>query len=169
MARKPGLWVDKTINGLEHISTIIAGMLFLLNIVNIVAAVFTRYVMRNSFIWTAELSRFMMVWMVLIGAAAALKKDEHMKIVLLLKYLPGPLRKAVDILRHSIIIFVSLFMTIKGFSYGNSLWKIRTLGLGVPKSIPLFAVSLGMGLFLFMYVLLRITGKQESRSTHKGV
>lgn len=169
MASKPDLWVDRAIDGLEHVSTIIAGMFFLLNILNIVVAVFSRYIIRSSFIWTAELSRFMMVWMVLIGAAAALKQNEHMKIVLLLKYLPGPVKKAVALLRHSIIIFISLFMTIKGFFYANSLWKIRTLGLGIPKAIPLFAVSFGMGLFLFMYILLRIARKQESRSTHEGV
>jgi len=169
MKNRPTTWVDKTLNGLERVSNSIAGMLFILNIVNIGSAVFSRYVLKSSFIWTAELSQLLMAWMVLIAASATLKRNEHMKIDLLLKYMPPIPQKILAYLRHGIVIFISLFMTIKGFSYANSLWKIKTLALHLPKSILLFAVSIGMGLFVLMYILLRISGKKEIRSTLEGV
>lgn len=163
------IWIEKAIDVLERVSTIIAGTLFILNIMNIAIAVFTRYVLFSSFIWTAELSQFMMVWMVLIGAAAALRQNEHMKIDLLLKYLPPMVKKIVAAIRYVTVIFISLFMTVWGFRYANSLWIITTLGLKIPKPIPLFATSIGMGMFLLMYLLLRIAKKPEVRSTHEGV
>ncbi len=96
------IWLDKAIDGLGHASNIIAGILFLLNVINIGTAVFTRYVLRSSFIWTAELSQLFMVSMVLIGAAVTLKENEHMKIDLLLKYIPPQINRVVSIVRYSV-------------------------------------------------------------------
>lgn len=163
------IWLDKAIDGLGHASNIIAGILFLLNVVNIGTAVFTRYVLRSSFIWTAELSQLFMVSMVLIGAAVTLKENEHMKIDLLLKYIPPRINKVVSIVRYSVIIIISLSMTVISFRYANSLWIMKTIGLHIPKAIPLFITPIGIGMFLIMYILLRIAKKPESRSTHEGV
>jgi len=148
---------------------IIAGTLFLFNILNIVVAVFARYVVRSSFIWTAELSQMVMVWMVLFAATPALTHGEHMRIDLLLKYLPPKVQSVLAILRHALIMGISLFMTLWGFSYANSLWKIVTMGLRVPKSIHLFALPIGMALFFLVYMLLRLTGKPELHSHKEGV
>lgn len=153
--------IDRVINWLECVGIITAGTLFLLNVLNVVVAVFSRYVLHSSFIWTAELSRFLMVWMVLIAAAPALRRGEHMKIDLLLEYFPPKLNKVLAVIRHILIIGTALFMTVWGFTYANSLWKITTLGLKVPKPVPLFAVPAGMLLFLLMYLLLRLARKPD--------
>ena len=144
------------IGALDTISDRFAGILFLLNISNIAVAVFMRYILLNSFIWTAELSQFMLVWIVLIGATSAWKRNEHMQIELLLVHLPGVLRRIALILRDIIILVVSLFMTIWGIIYANATWRIITLGLKIPKAIPLFAISLGMGLLFLMTLFLGI-------------
>jgi TRAP-type transport system small permease protein len=161
--------LDRIIDGLERVGIIFAGTLFILNVVNIVVAVFSRYVLLSSSIWTAELSRFIMVWMVLIAAAPALRKGEHMKIDLLLQYFPPSVNKVLAVIRHSLIIGISIFMTVWGFRYANSLWRITTLGLKVPKPVPLFAVPAGMLLFLIMYLLLRIARKPELHSHKEGI
>ncbi|MDA3824277.1 MAG: TRAP transporter small permease [Bacteroidales bacterium] len=166
---KPGTWVDKAADGLGHAGNILAGILFILNVLNIGAAVFSRYILRSSFIWTAELSQLLMVSMVLVAAAVTLKENEHMKIDLLLKYLPSGINKIVSLVRSSIIIIIALWLTLISFKYANSLWMMKTLGLHIPKAIPLFTIPLGIGMFLIMYILLRIAKKPESRSTHEGV
>ncbi len=167
--KKPDIWLDKAINGLGNASNVTAGILFMLNVLNVGSAVFARYVLRSSFIWTAELSQFFMVSMVLIGAAVTLKENEHMRIDLLLKYLPPRINKVVTIIRISTIIIISLWMTVISFKYANSLWMMKTVGLHIPKAIPLFAVPIGIGMFLIMYILLRIAKKPETRSIHEGV
>ena len=167
--KKPNIWLDKAINGLGNVSNVTAGILFILNVVNVGSAVFARYILRSSFIWTAELSQLFMVSMVLIGAAVTLKENEHMRIDLLLKYLSPRVNKVVTIIRISIIIIISLWMTVISFKYANSLWMLKTLGLHIPKAIPLFTVPIGIGMFLIMYILLRIAKKTETRSTHEGV
>lgn len=153
--------LHRVIDGLERAGIIVAGTLFVLNVLNVVVAVFSRYVLHSSFIWTAELSRFLMVWMVLIAAAPALRNDEHMKIDLVLKYFPPKVNKVLAVIRHGFIIGIAVFMTVWGFTYANSLWKITTLGLKVPKPVPLFAVPAGMFLFLVMYLLLRLARKPD--------
>lgn len=167
--QKPNTRLDKIIEGIDRAGMLIAGMLFSLNVLNIVVAVFSRYVLRSSFIWTAELSQVIMVWMVLIAATPALTRGEHMQINILLKYFPPVVNRVLTLLRHFLILGITLFMTIWGFTYANSLWKIVTLGLRIPKSYPLFAVPLGMGLFFITYLLLRIARKPEVHSFKEGV
>lgn len=160
---------DRAIDVVERVGILIAGTLFVLNVINVVVAVFTRYVLFSSFIWTAELSRFFMVGMVLIAAAPTQRRGEHMRIDLLLKYFSPAVNRFLAMVRHSVIIITAIFMTVWGFTYANSLWNITTLGLKLPKSIPLFAVPAGMGLFLLMYVLLRLAGKPELHSYKEGI
>ncbi len=161
--------LDSIIENIDRAGMLCAGILFSLNVVNIVVAVFSRYVLHSSSIWTAELSQMIMVWMVLIAAAPALKRGEHMQINLLLKYFPPGVNKVLAFIRHSIVLSITLFMTVWGFKYANSLWEIVTLGLKIPKSYPLFAVPLGMGLFSLVYLLLRIGKKPEVHSFKEGV
>lgn len=144
------------IGALDTISDRVAGVLFILNIMNIAVAVFMRYILLNSFIWTAELSQFMLVWIVLIGASSAWRRNEHMQIDLVVAHLPSMLRRAAVILRDGIVLLVSLFMTIWGIIYANSTWRITTLGLKIPKAIPLFAISIGMGAVFLMSLLMSI-------------
>lgn len=153
--QQPGLH-GRIIGLLDLLSDRFAGILFVLNIINIAIAVFMRYVLLNSFIWTAELSQFMLVWMVLFGATSAWKRNEHMRIDLLLRHLPPAIRRIAAILRDIFILMVALFMTIWGIIYANTTWRITTLGLKIPKAIPLFAISIGMGLFFLMSLLLVI-------------
>ena len=49
-------------------------MLFLLNIVRIVM----RYIWGISWIWIPDLSRFLFIWIVFLGAAVLVGKNEHM-------------------------------------------------------------------------------------------
>ena len=92
-----------------------------------------------------------------------------MKIDLLLKYFPPTVNKVLALIRHTLIIGISVFMTVWGFTYANSIWDIVTLGLKIPKSIPLFSIPAGMLLFLVMYILLRLAGKPELHAPKEGV
>jgi TRAP-type transport system small permease protein len=138
-----------------------AGVLFLINIANILMGVFARYVFRSSPIWTEELSRFILVWMVLIAATPTLVHGEHMRIDLVIKRMPGWAAFAAALVRHGTVLGAALFMTIRGWSYANGMWNFTTMGLQIPKAIPLFVVSFGFGIFLLVYGLLLLAGDVE--------
>jgi len=52
------------------------------------AQVFTRYVTEDPLIWTEEVARYLFVWITLIGAAAAVRLNQHFGLDLLRRHFP---------------------------------------------------------------------------------
>ena len=119
---------------LASISVWLGGFLLLLNVGDVIMGVTLRYFGGAAPIWTEELARFSMVWMVLIGAAAAFYNGDQMSIDFVVMKLP-PRGKA--------------FCRV-----------LKTMALGVPKSIPLMAVPIGMGLLLAT-ILFKAAARKE--------
>ncbi len=46
----------------------------------VIVQVFSRYLFNYSFVWAEELVRYLMIWMVMIGAALVQAKNDHIRI-----------------------------------------------------------------------------------------
>lgn len=143
---------------IERLSIWSAGALLLINVGDIVVNIFNRYVLKSSFIWTEELARYTLIWLVMLAANAALYTDEHMKIELLEKYFPEAVRKILVWVKRTLILFILGFMSWQGYFYAVKAWKFKTLAMGIPKTLPLLAIPVGMFLLLLQYLLLEIVG-----------
>lgn len=142
---------------IKHLSLFLAGMFLLINIIDIVFSVISRYFFSSSLVWTEELARFTLIWAVMFGGVAALSYGEHVSITIVVEKLPQALSRILNFLRHIIIIAVLLFMTYMGFKYTNNAWRFTTLAMGIPKAIPLMSIPVGMGLMLIQYILILIS------------
>jgi TRAP-type C4-dicarboxylate transport system permease small subunit len=64
---------------------------------------FTRYVLNDSAAWTEEISRYLLVGVVFVGAAIGVTKNNHIQVDFLYRYLPARagrvLAAVVDVLR----------------------------------------------------------------------
>ena len=145
---------------LASISVWLGGFLLLLNVGDVIMGVTLRYFGGAAPIWTEELARFSMVWMVLIGAAAAFYNGDQMSIDFVVMKLP-PRGKAFCRVLSVAVRFVVLAVLI-WFGARNVIgsWKMKTMALGVPKSIPLMAVPIGMGLLLAT-ILFKAAARKE--------
>jgi TRAP-type C4-dicarboxylate transport system permease small subunit len=147
---------------IARVSAVCAGVLFVVNVGDILMGVFARYVFRSSPIWTEELARYTLVWMVMMAANPALRYGEHMQIDLLLKYFPARLNAILRWVRRGAFVFVIAFMTYWGILYTEKIANFTTMGLGISKSIPMAAVPVGMGLLLLQYILMQfVPGTRE--------
>ena len=145
---------------LASISVWLGGFLLLLNVGDVIMGVRLRYFGGAAPIWTEELARFSMVWMVLIGAAAAFYNGDQMSIDFVVMKLP-PRGKAFCRVLSVAVRFIVLAALI-WFGARNVIgsWKMKTMALGVPKSIPLMAVPIGMGLLLAT-ILFKTAARKE--------
>ena len=130
------------------VSIWLGGLLLLLNVGDVLMGVIMRSFFGSAPIWTEELARFSMVWMVLIGAAAAFYNGDQMSIDFVVMNLP-PRGKAFCRALSVAVRFVVLAALVY-FGWRNVMgsWKMKTMALGVPKAVPLMAVPIGMGLLL---------------------
>ena len=148
---------------LASISVWLGGFLLLLNVSDVIMGVTLRYFGGAAPIWTEELARFSMVWMVLIGAAAAFYNGDQMSIDFVVMKLP-PRGKAFCRVLSVVVRFIVLAALI-WFGARNVIgsWKMKTMALGVPKSIPLMAVPIGMGLLLATILFKTAAPKEGER------
>ena len=147
---------------LEAGSILVAGLFFVLNLGDILMGVFSRYLFLSSPIWTEELARYSLVWMVMLAANPALKRGEHMGIDLLVQYFPFWMQTGLRWLIRALFLGITGFMTIIGWRYAWSVSNFTTMGLGIPKTLPMLAVPVGMGLLCLQQVLMLMAGSSRT-------
>lgn len=142
----------------EGVSMWLGGFLLLLNVSDVVMGVTMRYFFNAAPIWTEELARFSMVWMVLIGAAAAFFGGDQMSIDFVVMNLP-PRGKAfcrtVSVAVQAVVLGALVWFGAQNVA-GS--WKMKTMALGVPKAVPLMALPAGMALYLAAILLKCVDG-----------
>ncbi|HPJ47404.1 MAG TPA: TRAP transporter small permease subunit [Synergistales bacterium] len=63
--------LERWITRLETLSAWTACFMLAVNVGDILLGVFCRYVLKSSLIWTEEVARFSLVWIVMLGALGA--------------------------------------------------------------------------------------------------
>ena len=86
-------WVDPILAFLEALSLSIARILVVAILAILAAQVVFRFVLNKSLIWSEEVAAWCMVWVVYLGAAALMRRGEHVSIPFFLTLLPEPLRR----------------------------------------------------------------------------
>jgi len=84
------------------------------------AAVIARYVLGAPFYWTEEVSGFLMIWIVMIGAIACEANQQHLTIDIVERALPLRWRRPLAIVVTLISIALLLFMAWQAWSLGQS-------------------------------------------------
>ena len=142
--------IFQTLNYLERIE--IATCILLLSVMSliVIVQVFSRYLFTYSFVWAEELVRYLMIWMVMIGAALVQSRNDHIRIDFF-PMLAGPRgRRVMETgfrLCTLIFLVILLFKGIR-IAYFNRLFE--SSGLRITMFWPMLALPLGaimMGIY----------------------
>lgn len=127
-------------------------IIFSISIFSINYEVLMRYVFNCPSSWSEELSRFSMVWLVLLGLGIGVRKKEHIRVDTIINSCSETIQIIAAWLRY---IFVSIF-TIVLIIYGIKLVFITskqiTPGLGINKALVYLSVPIG-AILIFIYLL----------------
>jgi TRAP-type C4-dicarboxylate transport system permease small subunit len=112
--------VERTASPFDAISRIIDGSLSWVVAVLLAAMSFTvfgnvvcRYFLDASLAWYEEVSRFLLIWIVFLGAVIAYIKGDHLGIDVLLTFLPPRARQVVVVVADLLVI-VALAIMLQG-------------------------------------------------------
>ncbi|PHR28768.1 MAG: C4-dicarboxylate ABC transporter permease [Desulfotalea sp.] len=136
---------------LERFCLIGAGLLLIVNLTSVMLGVFSRFF--RPPMWTMDLAKVTLVWMVMLASASALKRGEHMAITMLVDKLPLRFRRYVVAIRITLFFGILILMVTLGIAYAWKMQLFTIMSLGIKKSIPLLAIPVGMGLMLIEYAL----------------
>ncbi len=123
---------------------ILAGVVFL--------QFFSRYVLNDSYAWTEEISRYLLMWITFIGAATAIRRGTHIGVEALQAFLPDLLARAsrfvIDIVTLGFLACLCWF----GVTIADRM-QIQTMTvIEWPMSIVYGGVLLGCILMFYRYI-----------------
>lgn len=122
---------------LDQFIQILIAVLMALMVINVTWQVFSRYVMGDPSSFTDELSRYMMVWLGLAGAAYVSGKNGHLAIDILPGKLHGRKLLALQLFIHLMVIFFGLVIMIWGggnLVYITQILQQKSATLQIPLS-----------------------------------
>lgn len=72
---------------------------------------FSRYVLNDSFAWTDEIARYLLMWITFVGAAVAMRRRNHIAVEVLHQFLPPPLVRVLNFVIDFIVLaFLALLV-----------------------------------------------------------
>lgn len=87
-------------------------ILFSLMVVVVFAQVYTRFFTDNSLVWSEELSRFSMIWMVFLASVITFNSNDHIIVDALISFLKNKPRAVLLILSKIMVLLYSTFIVI---------------------------------------------------------
>ncbi len=145
------LW-SRIIKYLESIETNMCRLLLVLMSVIVVVQVFSRYLFNYSFVWAEELVRYLMIWMVMIGAARVQAMGEHIRIDFF-PMLAGPRgRRLMDTVFRLCTLTFLIIIFVKGIKIAAFNRLFESSGLRISMLWPTLAIPIG-ALFIILYTL----------------
>ena len=121
-----------------------ASLLLLMSILAFVN-VLTRYFIHYSLAFTEELEVSSMVYLTMLGASAAFKKDLHLKLMFFEMKASFKIRKLLRLFSLSVSIVLFTLLAILSYSHIRDIVEldIRTEALDIPEWIYVMAIPLG--------------------------
>ena len=126
------------------------GLLFILFL-----QVFTRYVLNDPLAWTEEAARYVYVYIVFLGASAAISDRSHVGIDYFAKALPIRAQWIVSLLVNLAILIVLALLAYWGWRAAMRQWNMPLVVLDVPYTwvyivIPITAVLMTLRTLVIM-------------------
>lgn len=144
----------------EMLVTVLAGIVT----AAVIIEVFLRYIFGLSLLVTEELSRYLMVWIVFLASALAVRDRAHISINAFVGILPSKLKLLADVLVHCLMIFFSVVLAVQGIKILPEQLNQQTTTLGV--SVFWFYLAIVVGALLIIIfsvsnIYQALTGKRE--------
>lgn len=150
------LFPDRLVTGLIRLCGALSTALILVIFVQIVVAVTRRYVFDNPLQWSDEMIGYLLVTLVMLGAAEALRRGDHIAIDLVSARLGPRMARLQRVFAH---LSVMGFAAIVGLSIWDSIAFARSFGsysvgyIEIETWIPQVPVVIGMVLLFLTAAL----------------
>lgn len=129
---------------LEELEDWVSGILIVSGLMVMFYGVVLRYGLSLPTTWQDEISRTLLVWGILIGIAATLRDNNHIRVNILYNIFPNNFKKVIDIFANLVILGFSLFMLFSGIELVSQ--KLET-GQESLNGYPLWIIYLILPIF----------------------
>lgn len=122
-------------------------------VVMVFGNVVLRYGFNSGIAVSEEVSRWLFLWVIFMGATVAVHQKAHMGTDMLVVHLPLPLRKAADVVAHLLMLAVTWLMASGSLAQTRINWDVQA-----PVTEWSMAWVYGSGLTFAVLTLLMLLG-----------
>jgi C4-dicarboxylate transporter DctQ subunit len=142
-------------NSVETVIKWVVVTILALICVNVFVQVILRYIFLYSSRWTLEVSRYMMIWAVLLAAGPALKRGFLVGIDMVVERLPLRARIWIACLLRVVMGVLAGTILVQALKLVQSQWEMQQMSpaLELPIAYISMALPVGLGVFLFFLVV----------------
>ncbi|KZX92019.1 MULTISPECIES: TRAP transporter small permease [unclassified Sulfitobacter] len=134
----------------------------------LIMQVFSRYVLGSSLVWSEELALMLFTWTTLLAATSVLRDMTHVRLDVLISYLPHGIKAVWNRLISLVILFFCIALAASGYEY-----TVSTVGqVSAAMRLPIEVLHLAApvcGLLGALHALARLFKPVEDTSTPKEI
>jgi len=164
--------IDRAFDRIARVIELALALAFVLAVLLNFANVVGRYLLGVSLLGSDEVQVFIMVGMTFIGAAVVTRRNAHLRMDVLLRFLPAPVLVLLRIIEQVLLITLAGFVLSQSYFYAWQMWRFgRTSDMaGIPMWIPHATVALGFALILAvaLWRLVRMARQMPERPAGRG-
>jgi tripartite ATP-independent transporter DctM subunit len=142
---------------------ILAATLVAAEIVILFSGVVARYVFNHPLVWSDELASILFLWLAMLGAVIAFRRDEHMRMTAAVGGLPAPTRATFDLFATCAALAFLLLIAWPAYEYAREETFITTPALGLNNAWRAAALPSGIAL-MAVFAVLRVSRAGSLRS-----
>jgi len=144
--------IDRVLDRIARIIEVTLALAFIFAVLLNFANVLGRYLFGISLLGADEVEVFIMVAMTFLGAVVVTRRNQHLRMDVLVQFMPARLQMALRIAEQLLLIALAGFVVSQSWFYARQMLRIgRTSDMaGVPMWIPHGVVALGFALILIL-------------------
>jgi len=123
------------------------GVVFLLIMfASVLIQIFFRYVLRTPMTWTEEAARYSFIWTVLLGAAFAVRRKEHVAMDVMVKRFPANAQRYISFLLNAMIFISLIYLLPVSWKFFYFMKNVSAPTLNISWGFLFFSAPLSIAL-----------------------
>jgi TRAP-type transport system small permease protein len=119
---------------------------FMLLAIDVFYQFFTRYVLADSAAWTEEIARYLLIIVVFLGASMAVRKNSHIHVEFIYRYLPAWMGRALSTFVDGVRLAFLAYATYLSCELVPKMHNLSMTVVNFPMSYVYAFVALGFAL-----------------------
>jgi tripartite ATP-independent transporter DctM subunit len=149
-------WVASLDAVLGAVVEIPVALLVAAEIVILFAGVVARFVLHQPLVWSDELASILFLWLAMLGAVVAFRRNEHMRMTAIVARASPQARAFLDVFATGAALAFLLLVAWPAFEYAQEETFITTPALEITNAWRAAALPIGIGL-MGIFALLRLS------------
>lgn len=145
--------MNKILERMEWVEKYLSTFLFLTMLLVLTIQIVSRYFLSFAIPWTEELSRWLYIYIVFIGASEAVSRRDHIAVDIVPNRLGTKTNLMMDVLIHSSFAIISLVIVYRGYTFMERMDRLGSITMDVQMSLLYAAIPLGFTMVFIKSIL----------------